>query len=144
MKIKRTIDVTNNEFYDYLETELLNHISLSTDKSLAIEDIKKGVTYSNGKSGHEKIETTIHNYQRDAFYSATVKSFQDTNTITYTTKSMGEKLEIIYELEVESLKTSNSNKWLKLFSEGVYYGRMSDKLFEIEQQIHKLREQKYT
>ena len=55
MKIIRTLAVTNTEFYDWLEKQLLIEIQAATGEILTATSIKKGLTYTkndrqNGRS----------------------------------------------------------------------------------------------
>nr|WP_243875343.1 DUF3284 domain-containing protein [Lactiplantibacillus plantarum] len=46
MKIIRTLAVTNTEFYDWLEKQLLIEIQAATGEILTATSIKKGLTYT--------------------------------------------------------------------------------------------------
>ena len=43
MKIIRTIKITNEQFYDYLEQQLIEDIKNSQHKKISASDIQKGL-----------------------------------------------------------------------------------------------------
>ena len=45
MKIIRTIKITNEQFYDYLEQQLIEDIKNSQHKKISASDIQKGLKY---------------------------------------------------------------------------------------------------
>lgn len=69
----------------------------------------------------------IEDYVRGISYRMKVKSPLDTYTVQYKTRKVAEGLEVIFYQEA-GFETSTQTT-LRLFSEAVYYGRMSDALF---------------
>lgn len=47
MKLIRTFEITSDEFYDYLEAQLLEEISKTTKKNVKKSVIKSGYSYEN-------------------------------------------------------------------------------------------------
>lgn len=47
MKLIRTFEITADEFYDYLEAQLLEEISKTTKKNVKKSVIKSGYSYEN-------------------------------------------------------------------------------------------------
>lgn len=142
MKIIRTLDVTQDEFYDYLESEVREQYSKAKN-TLYAGDIKEGMTYSTAVTEHQPPMTiTINRYIRNKRYKATIESRTDTVTIDYQTEESDKGLDIIFIQEIDSFNKQKHNKLMQWFSEGVYYGRMSDTLFDIQKKIHSKRPDK--
>ena len=137
MKITRVLDVTEEEFYDHLESQLLNDLR---NHSKETAQVKKGAAYTKfDEKTQSSVSFEIEDYVRGISYRMKVKSPLDTYTVQYKTRKVAEGLEVIFYQEVESFETSTQNKFLRLFSEAVYYGRMSDALFEIKKGISRSR-----
>ncbi|QAA35349.1 DUF3284 domain-containing protein [Clostridium manihotivorum] len=141
MKLTRILKINEKEFYDFLENDLLSNIYQSSGKELSVEDIKKGLRYSKyDNNAHTRIDITILEYKRGEFYKAQIKSLMDTITISYETEVVDEGLRIIFNQNIESFEKEKHNKIMRMFSEAVYYGRMTDTLYDIEKKITNLRE----
>lgn len=136
MKIIRTLEITQEEFYDYLEEDLCHSIHEATNKMISKKDIQKGLKYHKfEKSIQEKIEITILEYQRGEIYKSKIKTIGDTTTIFYRTRETEKGLEIIFEQNIHSFETAKQNRFMRMFSEGVYLGRMVDTLYDIQKKI---------
>lgn len=123
MKIIRTLAVTNTEFYDWLEKQLLIEIQAATGEILTATSIKKGLTYTKTTAKTAaQIKITIDDYQRGIKYQMTAISPLDTVTVTF--------LE-----DVDSYRPQQHHWLLRNFSQALLLGRMSDKLLQLEQQI---------
>lgn len=141
MKLTRVLKITEKEFYDFLEKDLLSNIYQCTNNKLSVKDIKKGLRYTkNAEDTLTRIEIYILDYKRDEFYKSQIKSFADTIIISFETEVVDEGLKIIFNQYIESFEVGKHNKLMKLFSEAVYYGRMTDKLYDIQKNIMKNRE----
>jgi hypothetical protein len=141
MKLTRVLKITEKEFYDFLEKDLLSNIYQCTNNKLSVKDIKKGLRYTkNAEDTLTRVEISILDYKRDEFYKSQVKSFADTIIISFETEVVDEGLKIIFNQYIESFEVGKHNKLMKLFSEAVYYGRMTDKLYDIQKNIIKNRE----
>ncbi|MEB5952455.1 DUF3284 domain-containing protein [Enterococcus innesii] len=127
MKIKRKLQISENEFYDYLEGELIRECQLTKTK------IEKGLNY---KKTDPKIQLEISvfviNYIRGTLYEVKISSSYETYFLKYTTQENENGLEIQFEQHIESFEMKKQNRLMRLFSEGVYLGRMSDTLFDIQ------------
>ncbi|MDO4664290.1 MAG: DUF3284 domain-containing protein [Erysipelotrichaceae bacterium] len=99
MKLIRTFNITEDEFYDYLEQQLCEDIHKTTHKKFSPKQLKKGFTYE--KKG-VRTKIIINDYVRGSIYSTTAKSFTDYIKVTYTTKQTEEGLEIVFEEYVSS------------------------------------------
>ncbi|MDD3027834.1 MAG: DUF3284 domain-containing protein [Erysipelotrichaceae bacterium] len=141
MKLIRTFAFTSDEFYDFLESDLLANAAKCTSRPLCVNDIKKGFKYSKHDSNaHTRIDVTILDYQRHLHYKSKIKSIGDTITIEYETRNCEQGLEITFNQHFESFESTSHNKFMELFSQAVYLGRMTDTLYDIERKIVKRRE----
>lgn len=136
MKLIRTLEVSETEFYDYLESDLVANIQKCEGKELDTHDIKKGLKYSIlDKKSNVRTDVTILEYKRGEIYKARINSPADTITISYSTTSDEKGLHIVFHQLIDSFENSRQNKVMHLFSEGVYFGRMSDALQNIQKKI---------
>lgn len=134
MKIKRTLQISENEFYDYLESELILECQLTKTK------IEKGLNYKKTDSKTQmEISVFVINYIRGTLYEVKISSSYETYFLKYTTQENENGLEIQFEQHIESFEMKKQNRLMRLFSEGVYLGRMSDTLFDIQKKIHEKR-----
>lgn len=141
MKLTRILKVTEKEFYDFLENDLLSNIYQCTNNKLSVKDIKKGLKYTkHAEDALTRIDISILDYKRDVFYKSEIKSMADTITISFETEVVNEGLKVIFNQYIESFEKGKHNKLMKLFSEAVYYGRMTDKLYDIQKSIISTRE----
>ena len=136
MRLTRILKITEKEFYDFLETSLLSNIRQCTGRELSIKDIKKGFKYSK----HEedvltRIDVSILDYERGFIYQSITKSLADTITISFETEVVKDGLKIIFNQSLENFESKKQNKFLRMFSEAVYLGRMTDTLYDIEKKI---------
>ncbi|MCG0748575.1 hypothetical protein IMAU60057_02282 [Lactiplantibacillus plantarum] len=136
MKIIRTLAVTNTEFYDWLEKQLLIEIQAATGEILTATSIKRGLTYTKTTAKTAaQIKITIDDYQRGIKYQMTAISPLDTITVTYSTIAEGTKTTVTFLEDVDSYRPQQHHWLLRNFSQALLLGRMSDKLLQLEQQI---------
>lgn len=134
MKIKRTLQISENEFYDYLEGELIRECQLTKTK------IEKGLNYKKTDPKTQlEISVFVINYIRGTLYEVKISSSYETYFLKYTTQENENGLEIQFEQHIESFEIKKQNRLMRLFSEGFYLGRMSDTLFDIQKKIHEKR-----
>ncbi|MPN53687.1 hypothetical protein SDC9_201352 [bioreactor metagenome] len=137
MKITRVLEVTEKEFYDHLESQLLSDFQKHAKE---LTEVKKGAAYTKfDEKTQSSVSDEIEDYARGNSYRMKVKSALDTYTVDYKTRTTEKGLEVVFYQEVESFEKTTQNKFLRLFSEAVYYGRMSDALFEIQKGIARNR-----
>ncbi|WP_234122544.1 DUF3284 domain-containing protein [Clostridium hydrogenum] len=140
MKLTRILKITEKEFYDLLENDLLSNIYQCTGKELSVNDIKKGLKYAKqDKDALTRTDISILDYERGAVYKSEIKSIADTITISFETEVVDTGLKIVFNQCFESFKSEKHNKLMRLFSEAVYYGRMTDTLYDMEKKILKNR-----
>ncbi len=140
MKITRILNVEEKEFYDYLEQEVLLDIQGNTSHDFSVKNIKKGLKYTKyHEVSNSRIDIFIEEYLRGSVYQVKIKTAVDTITICYRTKQLDQGLEIIFNQKIESFDNAKHHLLMKWFSEGIYFGRMSDTLFEIQEGILKAR-----
>lgn len=136
MKLTRILKITEKEFYDFLETDLLSNIHQCTGKELSVKDIKKGLKYSkHEEDALTRIDVSILDYERGSTYKSITKSLADTITISFETEVVDDGLKIIFNQNLENFESKKQNKLLRLFSEAVYLGRMTDTLYDIQKKI---------
>lgn len=136
MKLTRILKITEKEFYDFLETDLLSNIRQCTGKELSVKDIKKGLKYSkHEEDALTRIDVSILDYERGSTYKSITKSLADTITISFETEVVDDGLKIIFNQNLENFESKKQNKLLRLFSEAVYFGRMTDTLYDIQKKI---------
>ena len=145
MKLTRILKITEKEFYDFLENDLLFNIFQCTNQKLSVNDVKKGLKYTkNNDDALARIDISILDYKRGSFYKSEVKSMADTITIFFETEIVDTGLKVILNQYFESFESAKHSKFMRLFSEGVYYGRMTDTLYDIQKKIIKNREETNT
>ncbi|MGG7059023.1 DUF3284 domain-containing protein [Clostridium tertium] len=136
MKLTRILKITEKEFYDFLETDLLSNIRQCTGKELSVKDIKKGLKYSkHEEDALTRIDVSILDYERGSIYKSITKSLADTITISFETEVVDDGLKIIFNQHLENFESKKQNKVLRMFSEAVYYGRMTDTLYDLQKKI---------
>lgn len=141
MKLTRILKVTETELYDFLENDLLNNIYQCTNKELSSKDIKKGLKYTkHDESVYSRIDISILDYKRGKFYKSEIKSIADRITISFETEVIDNELKIVFNQHIEGFESKKHNKFMKMFSEAVYYGRMTDTLYDIQKKIITNRE----
>ncbi len=141
MKLTRILKITEKEFYDFLETDLLSNIHQYTCKELSVKDIKKGLKFSkHEQDALARIDVSILDYKRGSVYKSVTKSLADTITISFQTEVVDEGLKVIFNQHLDSFENKKQNKILRMFSEAVYYGRMTDTLYDIQKKILSNRE----
>ncbi|MGX9766455.1 DUF3284 domain-containing protein [Lactiplantibacillus argentoratensis] len=136
MKIIRTLAVTNTEFYNWLEQQLLTEIQTATGQVLTATSIKKGLTYrKTAAKTAAQIKIMIDDYQRGIKYQMTAVSPLDTVTVTYLTTDEGAQTTVTFLEDVDSYRPQQHHWLLRTFSQAMLLGRMSDTLLQLEQQI---------
>lgn len=141
MKLTRTLKISEKEFYDFLEKDLIDSVLRSEKREITPKDIQKGLTYTQTKKNVPNgIKVELVDYERGKIFSSTVVSIADTLHLTYKTKPTGDGLEITFIQEIESFVSHKMNKFFYGFSKAIYLGRMNERLFSIQTQIEKQRE----
>lgn len=136
MKITRTLKVTSDAFYDYLEAQISKDILNNTSLQSPSVKIEKGLKYTINKNDiHTRKEFKVLEYIRGKAYKAQIKTISDTVTITYETEEIEEGLRVTLHQVVKSFEEKKQIRIMKAFSELIYLGRMSDTLYDIQKQI---------
>lgn len=144
MKIIRTLKITSDEFYDYLENELLEIANKNRTGKIAYTpaNITAGFSTTKGeKESLSKIDLTITSYIRGSLYAADTASATGTSHLSYSTKETADGLEVTFEqiLPDNSGKKKKRNRLLGGFSDALYLSRMSNSLYDIQNKIIKER-----
>ena len=143
MKIIRELQVTSNEFYDFLESEFLNQINQADNQTKKIDRLKKGLRYSKlSDNVYTKTEYEILDYLRHESQVIQISSHSEKTITSYKTKPCAKGLEVTLEQEQNTLTKNSKSKIIKWMGELLYFGRLSENLYKIQGEIEKARKEK--
>lgn len=143
MKIIRELQVTSNEFYDFLESEFLNQINQADNQTKKIDRLKKGLRYSKlSDNVYTKTDYEILDYHRHETYVIQISSHSEKTITSYKTKPCAKGLEVTLEQEQNKLTKNSKSKLIKWVGELLYFGRLSENLYKIQGEIEKTRKEK--
>lgn len=143
MKIIRELQVTSNEFYDFLESEFLNQINQADNQTKKIDGLKKGLRYSKlSDNVYTKTDYEILDYRRHETYVIQISSHSEKTITSYKTKPCAKGLEVTLEQEQNKLTKNSKSKLIKWMGELLYFGRLSENLYKIQGEIEKARKEK--
>ena len=143
MKIIRELQVTSDEFYDFLESEFLNQINQADNHTKKIDRLKKGLRYSKlSDNVYTKTDYEILDYRRHETYVIQISSHSEKTITSYKTKPCAKGLEVTLEQEQNKLTKNSKSKIIKWMGELLYFGRLSENLYKIQGEIEKTRKEK--
>ena len=143
MKIIRELQVTSDEFYDFLESEFLNQINQTDNQTKKIDRLKKGLRYSKlSDNVYTKTDYEILDYRRHETYVIPISSHSEKTITSYKTKPCSKGLEVKLEQEQNKLTKNSKSKLIKWMGELLYFGRLSENLYKIQGEIEKARKVK--
>ena len=143
MKIIRELQVTSDEFYDFLESEFLNQINRADNQTKKIDRLKKGLRYSKLSDNiYTKTDYEILDYRRHETYVIQISSHSEKTITSYKTKPCRKGLEVTLEQEQNKLTKNSKSKLIKWVGELLYFGRLSENLYKIQGEIEKTRKEK--
>lgn len=143
MKIIRELQVTSDEFYDFLESEFLNQINQTDNQTKKIDRLKKGLRYSKlSDNVYTKTDYEILDYRRHETYVIQITSHSEKTITFYKTKPCSKGLEVALEQEQNKLTKNSKSKLIKWMGELLYFGRLSENLYKIQGEIEKARKAK--
>ena len=143
MKIIRELQVTSDEFYDFLENEFLNQINQADNQTKKIDRLKKGLRYSKLSDNiYTKTDYEILDYRRHETYVIQISSHSEKTITSYKTKPCSKGLEVKLEQEQNKLTKNSKSKLIKWMGELLYFGRLSENLYKIQGEIEKTRKEK--
>jgi len=143
MKIIRELQVTSDEFYDFLESEFLNQINQTDNQTKKIDRLKKGLRYSKlSDNVYTKTDYEILDYRRHETYVIQISSHSEKTITSYKTKPCAKGLEVTLEQEQNKLTKNSKSKLIKWVGELLYFGRLSENLYKIQGEIEKTRKEK--
>ena len=143
MKIIRELQVTSDEFYDFLESEFLNQINQTDNQTKKIDRLKKGLRYSKlSDNVYTKTDYEILDYRRHETYVIQISSHSEKTITSYKTKPCSKGLEVKLEQEQNKLTKNSKSKLIKWMGELLYVGRLSENLYKIQGEIEKARKVK--
>ena len=139
MKLTRTFNITSDEFYDYLEEQVLNNIQKSSKRKVEKSAIKKGLTYD---SKPAQCKVTIDEYKRGSVYQSTMRSMTSFICVTYHTEETKDGLKIDFEQFVSGHddELDHKNFIVRSFYQWISFGRMSRTLYDMRNDILNKRE----
>ena len=143
MKIIRELQVTSDEFYDFLENEFLNQINQADNQTKKIDRLKKGLRYSKLSDNiYTKTDYEILDYRRHETYVIQISSHSEKTITSYKTKPCAKGLEVTLEQEQNKLTKNSKSKLIKWVGELLYFGRLSENLYKIQGEIEKTRKER--
>ena len=143
MKIIRELQVTSDEFYDFLENEFLNQINQADNQTKKIDRLKKGLRYSKlSDNVYTKTDYEILDYRRHETYVIQISSHSEKTITSYKTKPCAKGLEVTLEQEQNKLTKNSKSKLIKWVGELLYFGSLSENLYKIQGEIEKTRKEK--
>ena len=143
MKIIRELQVTSDEFYDFLESEFLNQINQTDNQTKKIDRLMKGLRYSKlSDNVYTKTDYEILVYRRHETYVIQISSHSEKTITSYNTKPCSKGLEVTLEQEQNKLTKNSKSKLIKWMGELLYFGRLSENLYKIQGEIEKARKVK--
>ena len=143
MKIIRELQVTSDEFYDFLESEFLNQINQTDNQTKKIDRLKKGLRYSKlSDNVYTKTDYEILDYRRHETYVIQISSHSEKTITSYKTKPCSKGLEVKLEQEQNKLTKNSKSELIKWMGELLYFGRLSENLYKIQGEIEKARKVK--
>ena len=143
MKIIRELQVTSDEFYDFLESEFLNQINQADNQTKKIDRLKKGLRYSKlSDNVYTKTDYEILDYRRHETYVIQISSHSEKTITSYKTKPCAKGLEVTLEQEQNKLTKNSKSKIIKWMGELLYFRRLSENLYKIQGEIEKTRKEK--
>lgn len=134
MKLTRIFNITSDEFYDYLEEQVLENIQKSSKKKNEKSAIKKGLTYD---SKPAQCKVTIDEYKRGSVYQSTMRSMTNFIRVTYHTEETTDGLKIDFEQFVSGHddRLEHMNFIVRSFYQWINFGRMSRTLYDMRNDI---------
>lgn len=140
MKLIRTLSVSEAEFYDYFEQDWIANMKTWANREIDAKEITEGLCYC---KRHEKakIETEVRllSYDRGVGYCLRIYSMSDGMILSYHTTPTKKGIEVTFEQSIESYDAKKHTGLMRIFSEGVYLGRMSDALYDMQKKIIEYR-----
>ena len=138
MKLIRTLKVTPQEFFDYVEMTL-SHQGIYSSPSFTKDEIKTGLKFTIIDESQLKTSVTLLKYHPYDIYQSKVTNVNDTVILTYLIQQKNDGIQVIFEQSIDSFNNIKPNSLNAKFQETFYLGRMSDQLFKIEKDIIAIR-----
>ena len=138
MKVTRKIEVTKEEFFDYLEESIINIANTNSDgkRVYTKEDIKEGFTIDAAKNPKTKMEKTkIIRYDRGSKYVWTTRVNYDTITSTFLVEDTEGGINVTYEQIYPSYDNQKMNKFIRGFSDILMLSRMTNMIYDAQKAI---------
>lgn len=138
MEIIRTLNMSANDYFDYLIDGLYEDVLKTVNKNVKRKDIKKGFSYSKnpGKKGQGALTTIrVTELEIGKIYQVTAKSSGDTMIVTYKTQTLPNgKLEVRATQIIESYekKKASKNKLSRGWHDLIYGMRLANAILDAQ------------
>ncbi len=134
MKVIRNLQITPTEFFNTVFDELIEQIQKTDKCTFSRSDFKKGFKYVHGAEDmYARVDFEIVDYQEESFYKCLRTSVNGTTTISYEVVPNETGITVTFEQEIKNRKEGKKPpKLFALFSEINTLGRMTDKLYSIQ------------
>lgn len=140
MKITRKLAVSAEEFYEHILTALQEQVLKDPHQTLHLP-IQSGHHYH--LFNEDKIQRKhlyIEDYVPLEMISFTTETIYDRITTSYLTTQVDGTLEVTLNQIMQSYEQKKHHFLTRWFSDGVYLGRMTDSLYQIQTAIIALRD----
>lgn len=141
MKIIRTFNITADDFYNYLEEELIKDVKKASGRDIKTKDIKTGFKYyKNPQDQFARIAIWIKEYERGKKYCAVATSYGDEVYVEYLTKETDKGLYIEFEQNIKSLDAKDHKSFSYKFNKFFHMIKMMTSLSNMASAIIKKKE----
>ena len=143
MEIIRTLNMTSDEYYDYLIDGLYEDVLKTVNKNVKRKDIKQGFSYSKNPKGKATTILRLTQLERGKIYQMVATSAGDKMTVTYKTQVLPNgKLEVRATQVIDSYeqKKDKKNKLSRGWHDLIYGMRLSNAIYDAQTAIDLKRE----
>lgn len=144
MKIIRTLKITSDEFFDYLDEQLMRDLAASGEGGAGEQAIVPGLSFTlHADDKYRRADVEVLVYERGRRYATRIVTMGDDVSMSYEVApaTRGDGIEVTYVQEMAS-HASRRRGFLRGFSEAVYLGHMADALYTIQNKMLDRREGK--
>lgn len=143
MRIVRTLKISADEFFDYLEEQVVGQIARASAEDADPVDagaIKTGFSYTaHADDPYRRTAMEVLEYTRGQRYATRTVTMGDTVTMSYDVVPCKKGIEVTYIQDMESFNKKKRGLF-RGFSEAVYLGRMGEALLNMEDKILRRKE----
>lgn len=142
MKVIRNLQITPTEFFNTVFDELIEEIEKTDKRTFSRSDFKKGFKYVHcAEDMYARVDFEIVDYQEESFYKCLRTSVNGTSTLSYEVVSNETGITVTFEQDIKNREEGKKPpKLFALFSEANALGRMTDKLYAIQNRVLNAKE----